>query len=346
MNTNARVLHLGQVIVDLTMYIDRLPERGGDVFANRSGIQAGGGFNVLNAISQMGVTAVYCGGIGCGQMADIVRGALERVGVVAAGPQVAGVDTGYCIAMTEADGERTFVSTRGAECLVPPDAYTKLAIQQTDVLYLSGYSLAHDANRLALENMALALFEQGWVRGAVPVVFDVGPLADTLPMAALLKLNRLGLIWSINEREGRLLVERFALADSLGGSLNSPDEPDEAESIDAVRCRALAGYLGSVVVLRAGARGAWLCDGASADHHDACSLQVTHIPTPAVQPVDTNGAGDAHSGALCAALAQGLPLARALLLANCAGALSTLSEGPATCPPREQVEAAAKALTA
>ena len=71
---------------------------------------------------------------------------------------------------------------------------------------------------------------------------------------------------------------------------------------------------------------------------------VTYVPTPRVAVIDTNGAGDAHSGVLAAALAQAIPLERALLLANCAGALSTTLVGPAACPAREQIEAAADAL--
>ena len=71
---------------------------------------------------------------------------------------------------------------------------------------------------------------------------------------------------------------------------------------------------------------------------------MTYIPTPRVAAIDTNGAGDAHSGVLAAALAQAIPLERALLLANCAGALSTTLVGPAACPSREQIEAAADAL--
>ena len=76
----------------------------------------------------------------------------------------------------------------------------------------------------------------------------------------------------------------------------------------------------------------------------ANAADVTYIPTPRVAAIDTNGAGDAHSGVLAAALAQAIPLERALLLANCAGALSTTLVGPAACPSREQIEAAADAL--
>ena len=140
----------------------------------------------------------------------------------------------------------------------------------------------------------------------------------------------------------------------------------------------VASLLGRPVVVRAGAEGAYFARpagakagvsliaptstpgaapaGASAEGPAAVPAEVsaaasantgadvTYIPTPRVAAIDTNGAGDAHSGVLAAALAQAIPLERALLLANCAGALSTTLVGPAACPAREQIEAAADAL--
>ena len=141
----------------------------------------------------------------------------------------------------------------------------------------------------------------------------------------------------------------------------------------------VASLLGRSVVVRAGAEGAYFARpaaalvastmapdavpavsaptpgaapaGASAEGPVAAPVaasanaaDVTYIPTPRVAAIDTNGAGDAHSGVLAAALAQAIPLERALLLANCAGALSTTLVGPAACPSREQIEAAADAL--
>ena len=103
----------------------------------------------------------------------------------------------------------------------------------------------------------------------------------------------------------------------------------------------VACLLGRPVVVRAGAEGAYFARPAASANTGA---DVTYIPTPRVAAIDTNGAGDAHSGVLAAALAQAIPLERALLLANCAGALSTTLVGPAACPAREQIEAAADAL--
>ena len=97
------------------------------------------------------------------------------------------------------------------------------------------------------------------------------------------------------------------------------------------------------VLVRAGAEGAYFAWPSTAAP-DTLDESATHIPTPRVEAIDTNGAGDAHSGVLAASLAQGIPMERALLLANCAGALSTTVVGPASCPTREEIEAAADAL--
>ena len=99
------------------------------------------------------------------------------------------------------------------------------------------------------------------------------------------------------------------------------------------------------VLVRAGAEGAYFvrsCDAALS----ASDTDPSYIPTPRVEAIDTNGAGDAHSGVLAATLALGIPMKRALLFANCAGALSTTVVGPASCPTREEIEAAADALEA
>ena len=99
------------------------------------------------------------------------------------------------------------------------------------------------------------------------------------------------------------------------------------------------------VLVRAGAEGAYFAWPSTAAP-DTPDESATHIPTPRVEAIDTNGAGDAHSGVLAASLAHGIPMGRALLLANCAAALSTTAVGPASCPTRSQIEAAADALTA
>src|SRR5580698_214565 len=48
-----RLLHLGNVVVDVVLDVPALPEPGGDVLATRSQTAAGGGFNVMAAAARL-----------------------------------------------------------------------------------------------------------------------------------------------------------------------------------------------------------------------------------------------------------------------------------------------------
>ena len=42
-----RLLHLGNVVIDVVLNVPALPERGGDVLASGTQVTPGGGFNVM-----------------------------------------------------------------------------------------------------------------------------------------------------------------------------------------------------------------------------------------------------------------------------------------------------------
>jgi len=307
-----RVIHTGQVVIDLTLRIEAIPEPGGDVFASESSMAVGGGFNVLAAARRLGAETLYAGPLGEGPFAEAAREALETIGVDHVGPVAPG-DQGYCVAMTDARAERTFISTCGAETRGPVDAFDHLEVSGDDVVYLSGYSLADDASRTALERLAGRLIE---ARAGGTALVDVSPLVDSAPTSALERIGGLAPIWSLNEREAGLLAGRLGLRVEIGDH--------------GAACETLASRLG-IVLVRAGEQGSWFSDG-----DGAC-----HTPSIPVTPVDTNGAGDAHSGVLAAALARGVDLTTALRWANVAGALTTTCFGPATCPSEADIRALA-----
>ncbi|MEG8104831.1 MULTISPECIES: PfkB family carbohydrate kinase [Actinomyces] len=307
-----RVIHTGQVVIDLTLRVEAIPEPGGDVFADESSMAVGGGFNVLAAARRLGVETLYAGPLGEGPFAEAAREALETIGVDHVGPVAPG-DQGYCVAMTDARAERTFISTCGAETRGPADAFDHLEVSDDDIVYLSGYSLADDASRTALERLAGRLIE---ARAGCTALFDVSPMVGSVPMSALERIGGLAPIWSLNEREAGLLAGRLGLRAEIGDH--------------GAVCETLASRLG-IVLVRAGAQGSWFSDGGRA----------RHTPSIPVTPVDTNGAGDAHSGVLAAALARGVDLTTALRWANVAGALTTTRFGPATCPSEAEIRALA-----
>ena len=334
-----RVIHTGQVVIDLTLRIEALPEPGGDVFADEAGMGLGGGYNVLVAARRLGVETLFAGTLGRGPFSQAADAGLAAIGAVHVGARVDG-DLGYCVAMTDARAERTFVSAAGAETRDPLDAFDRLEVGAEDVVYVSGYSLAHAANTAALERLVRRLVGSagrtgdggggrsgGGVRGGssgggaaggrpCAVLFDVSPMVGTAPMESLEMVGALDPIWSLNEREAGILAARLGL-----------DAPDGDRAATA---EALARRLGPVLV-RAGASGSWF----------ASDDGLIRTPSVPVKPVDTNGAGDAHSGVLAAALARGVALPVALRWANVAGALSTTRRGPATCPTEKEIMALA-----
>ena len=320
-----RVVLIGQILVDLAVRGEALPSPGGDVWAVDEGMHVGGGFNALVAARRMGAEAVSLSPIGEGPYSSLIQAALAREGIADAGPRVAGIDNGFCIAFTDRTGERTFISTKGAETMVPASAWADVVrtMNPGDVLYVDGYLMDHPANREAAQAALHALPE------GVRVVLDVSPvigIPDGLPTRDV--------IISMNHREAQEIGKRKAdrsLLDRCAQPLGA------AEAVCAAVRRP--------VVVRAGAQGAYVARPSVAAT-DAVDEDASHVPTPRVEAIDTNGAGDAHSGVLAASLAQGIPLERALLLANCAGALSATVVGPASCPSRSQIEAAADALEA
>ena len=320
-----RVVLMGQILVDLAVRGDALPGPGGDVWAVDEGMHVGGGFNALVAARRMGAEAISLSPIGSGPHSSLIQAALEHEEITDLGPHIAGIDNGFCIAFTDRTGERTFISTKGAETMSPASAWADFVrtMHPGDVLYIDGYLMDHPANREAAE-AALRVLPKG-----VRVLLDVSPVIG-IPSA----LPSDGVIVSMNHREAQEIARQRGDASVRNQCL----QPREA-------ARAMLAALDRPVLLRAGAEGAYFvrsCDAALS----ASDTDPSYIPTPRVEAIDTNGAGDAHSGVLAASLAQGIPLKRALLLANCAGALSTTVVGPASCPPRDQIEAAADALEA
>ena len=320
-----RVVLMGQILVDLAVRGEALPSPGGDVWAIDEGMHVGGGFNALMAARRMGAEAVSLSPIGDGPYASLIQAALTREGITDLGPRVTGIDNGFCIAFTDRTGERTFISTKGAETMAPASAWADFVrtMHPGDVLYVDGYLMDHPANREAAEAALRALPE------GVHILLDVSPvigIPEGLPSDDV--------IVSMNHREAQEVAHRSGDASIRNRAL----QPREA-------ARGVLAELDRPVLVRAGAEGAYFVRP-TGTAPNARNEDVIHIPTPHIEAIDTNGAGDAHSGVLAASLAQGIPTERALLLANCAGALSATAVGPASCPTREEIEAAADALEA
>ncbi|WP_460353394.1 MULTISPECIES: PfkB family carbohydrate kinase [unclassified Pseudomonas] len=298
-----KMLHTGQVIIDLVMAVDQLPQIGGDVLAQSAAFEAGGGFNVMAAAVRNGLPVVYLGRHGTGRFGDLARQAMKDEGIHIGIQMPAQRDTGICVALTDASAERSFISYIGAEGEVTGEDLNSVAAEAGDYVYVSGYSLLHAGKAQALLDWTLALPE------VINVVFDPGPLVES-PDSALMQalLPRID-VWTSNSVE----------------ALRFTGAADIAQALDR-----LADHLPKdvLMVVRDGPQGCWIQQRG----------ERRHVPGFAVKAVDSNGAGDAHAGVFVAGLAQGLPAHEAARRANAAAALAVTRWGPATAPGAAEVD--------
>ena len=314
-----RVVLMGQILVDRVLQGTGPIYGGGSGRGTDEGIHVGAGFSALVAARRMGAEAISLSPIGDGPNASLIEEALKREGIVDAGPRVPDCDNAMRTVLIARNGSCTIIATKGAEAMAPENVWANYvcSLHPVDVLYIDGSLMDHPANRIAAENALRALPE------GVRVVLDVSPtigIPNGLPSSAIISMNyeESQVLWTrIPEKERQFLS--WTPADNAATTLASRLHRD--------------------VLVHKDANGAYFAPYAPSD-----ALPTFHIPTPRIRAVDSNGAGDAHSGVLSACLTQGVSLKRALLLANCAGALASTAAGPATCPPRAQIETAADAL--
>jgi sugar/nucleoside kinase (ribokinase family) len=300
-----RLLFAGEAIVDLLMWVPALPERGGDMLAESSSVEVGGGFNIMAAAVRQGLPVLYAGGHGTGPWGDKVRAALaaEDISLLrAADPDV---DTGFDVALVEADGERTFITHLGAESLREPGAWDLVQARPDDAVYVSGYGLVPPASGPILGAWAAAL------PPGVLLFTDPGPLVADIPAAVLDPVLARCDWWSCNQREAALLTGTSDPAEAARRLLRRTSRAD--------------------VIVRSGPQG---CVLALREN----GLSLRHIAAPAVTAVDTTGAGDAHSGVFLAALAAGLAADQAARRANAAAALTVTRSGAAVSPTRDALD--------
>jgi sugar/nucleoside kinase (ribokinase family) len=310
-----RMLHVGSVVVDVVLDVPAIPARGDDVLASATEVTAGGGFNVMAAALARGLAVTYAGGYGSGPFAAVALAALAGAGVEVLQPPKPGADTGFVVTIVDAGGERTFLTSRGAESALAAGDLRGVRAGPRDAVYVSGYGL--------LDPGAPAIAD--WVGRAddrAGVFLDPGPLAGDIPRDVLEPVLRRADWLTCNAREAARLTGQAgpaaaarSLARRLAGGSRSPARR------------------GGIVV-RTGAAGCLLVEAGQGDRDPA----PVRVPGFAVAAVDTTGAGDTHTGTFIAALARGADPVAAARTANAAAALSVTRHGPATAPAEAELE--------
>ena len=277
--------------------------------------------------------------------------ALPRAGETVTGGTFArhggGKGANQAVAAARAGARVALVAAVGADDL-GDEALRELAAEGIDVAAIARLdgvptgvaAIVVDAqgeNFVAVASGANAELDAATVEDAVPRLIGPGSdgvvlLGHEIPEAAVVAGIRAG-----REASWRVVLNPAParrLADDLEGVVLTPNA-HEARALTGEQdvesaARALAERTGAPVLVTLGGEGALLLDGGA-----------ERLPAPAVDVVDTTGAGDAVNGALAAELAAGRPLREAARFAMAAAALSTRAAGArAGMPRRDDVLAA------
>ncbi|MCW2832137.1 MAG: sugar kinase [Nocardioides sp.] len=306
-----RVIHTGQALVDVVIEVPDLPVRGQNVMATSATDYAGGAVTVLVAAARFGAACVHAGATGTGPHGDLVRQALIADGICVSADPVPGRDTGICVVLVEPSAQRTFVTTLGAERDISVESLNISKPRSGDLVCVTGFSLALESTRVPLLAWLDTLAE------GVVVVLDPGSAFASLPARVREQMLRCTDVWTSNAEEAGALLSAVGRPAAGAGLLENTE--------------ALAPLMrGATVIVRDGAAGcAVLADGTT-----------TMIPGYPQTPIDTNGAGDTHTGALLAEVAErGASWVEGCRRANAAAAIKVTRRGPTTSPTAAEVDA-------
>lgn len=288
---------IGSINVDLTLLVDRIPGPGETRLGSGGTLSPGGkGANQAVAAARQGVSVLMVGAVGRDANAAAATELLRQSGVDLALVAEADGPTGMAVVTVDRQAENSIVVVPGANAAVDTSRVEAALphLAGCDVVVLQG-EVPPPAIEYALDALA---------GSGVRTVLNLAPV---LPLAA--EAIRLAAVLVVNEHEAEETLRILT-----GGRLDLAGDP-VPDGTELALALAAAG-LGAVVVTL-GSRGAVLADGGGA----------LHVPAPAVEAVDTTGAGDAFVGVMAAWLARGLPLRQACELAAHAAARTVTGFG-------------------
>ncbi|NJL34452.1 MAG: carbohydrate kinase family protein, partial [Chloroflexaceae bacterium] len=190
-----RITLIGDIFADLTLALPYYPREGGDVTANALAWTSGGtGVNAAVTYAMLQCDVRLLGRIGTDPAAAVALRAAHHAAIDMGGIQIDTLHpTGTCVVELTDGGRRTLLAHRGANMFYTLDAISYQALNSSDMLHISAYTLLGGPQRTAMLR-AIALVEQQ----QIPIVLDLatGPTAlqrDTifqlLPRLSLLMMN-------------------------------------------------------------------------------------------------------------------------------------------------------------
>ncbi|WP_353808105.1 ribokinase [Agromyces sp. SYSU T00194] len=296
------VVVVGSVTADLTTFSQRLPVPGETILGDDFTLVLGGkGANQIVAAGRAGADACFVGCVGSDLFRDMIVDGLRDSGVDISHLRTVPGPTGIAHIRVDASAQNDIVMV--------PLANAALSVEQVDAaLEALGTRAGVLLTQLEIPaDLAAHAIRTGHARG-LTVVLDPAPAA-ALPEE----------LWSS--------VDIVTPNESEASVITGIDVVDPASAVRAAHWFLERGVTAAVVTLA----------GAGAMLVTAEGERL--IPPFPVEAVDTTAAGDAFSGYLGAALAEGRSLEDAVVRAAAAGALTVTARGASpSLPTRDRVE--------
>lgn len=291
---------VGAAVIDVIADAYALPWRGCDIELQQQSVNIGGcALNIAVALKRLGMEADNALPVGQGVWADIIRNNMAREGLSSRIDGVTG-DNGWCLALVEPDGERTFMSFSGVENQWNPTWLAQLTVPPQSLVSLSGYQLASPCGEVLVHWLES-------LRDITPYI-DFGPRIADIPETLMQRIMACKPVISLNRQEAEIAAERFRL-------------PVATEAFGQAWLKKFAMPL----IVRHDEEGAW---------YFSAEEQGLAAPFP-VAVVDTIGAGDSHAGGTLAGLASGWTLGESVLLGNAVASWVVGHRGGDCSPTRE-----------
>lgn len=295
------LLVVGSANADLVVGVDRRPAPGETVLGSDLAVHPGGkGANQAVAAARLGARTALLARVGDDAHGRLLLESQRSAGVDTTGVLVGGAPTGVALITVDPSGDNSIVVSPGANARLTPED-----IRAAGPLLL--------AARVVSVQLEIPLDTVAETARALPsgtrLVLNPSPPAP-LPAEVLAACDPL----VVNEHEARSILGRDA----------GTTPESWAQALTALGPRS--------VVITLGAGGALAADTRTGE--------FVRVPSPAVDAVDTTGAGDAFTAALAWRLGLGEELPEAAAFAVRVGAAAVTKEGAqASFPTAEEVSA-------
>lgn len=173
-NEPARIVVLGDLMLDVVLAPDRPLERGTDVPGRVSLVQGGSAANTARWLARLGARTTLIAAVGRDPAGRALVEAVREDKVQARVMRLAGARTGRIGVVLGPDGERSFVADRGAADQLSPSDLQAAWFARVDALHVPVYSLLGEPLGLA-GRRAVALAREAGATVSVDLA-SIGPL--------------------------------------------------------------------------------------------------------------------------------------------------------------------------